>query len=72
MEPPRRSHLVELGYWSLAWSVPISIAIGYGLGWWLDERLGTSPWLQVVGFFLGAAAALVQLLQMAGKDRDQH
>ncbi len=50
-------------FWLLAWSVPLSIAIGYGVGWWLDQRLGTEPWLQVAGFMLGAAAGLAQILQ---------
>ena len=26
------------------------------LGWWLDKRLGTSPWLLLVLVFVGAAA----------------
>ncbi|MFW6437433.1 MAG: AtpZ/AtpI family protein [Armatimonadota bacterium] len=57
-------------YWILAWSVPISVAIGYGFGWWLDQRFGTEPWLQIVGFLIGAAAGLVQILQISGSDDD--
>lgn len=49
----------------------MSIAIGYGLGWWLDERLDTAPWLQVAGFVVGAAAGLAQLLQTAGNRHDR-
>ena len=45
-------------------------AIGYGAGWWLDQRFGTEPYLQIVGFLLGAAGGLVQLLQLANKDDD--
>lgn len=55
-------------YWLLAWSVPLSIMIGYGAGWWLDERLGTEPWLQIVGFLLGAAAGVAQILQLSQTD----
>ena len=55
-------------YWLLAWSVPISIGIGYGAGWWLDNRFGTEPWLQIVGFLLGAAAGMVQILQISDGD----
>lgn len=54
----------------LAWTLPIAIMIGYGAGWWLDRRFGTDPWLQIVGFLLGAAAGLVQLLQIANRDDD--
>lgn len=57
-------------YWMLAWTLPIAIMIGYGAGWWLDRRFGTDPWLQIVGFLLGAAAGLVQLLQIANRDDD--
>lgn len=57
-------------HWILAWSVPISIAIGYGAGWWLDRYFGTEPWLQIVGFLLGAAAGLAQILQTTHADED--
>jgi F0F1-type ATP synthase assembly protein I len=57
-------------YWILAWSVPISVGIGYGGGWWLDHRFGTEPWLQIAGFLIGAAAGLVQILQLLGSDED--
>jgi F0F1-type ATP synthase assembly protein I len=65
----RRSSLVSgAGYWLLAWSVPISVGIGWGVGWLLDERLGTAPWLQVIGFLLGAAAGLKQILSLSDKN----
>jgi len=72
MSPPGRSQLEAARYWLLAWSIPLSIAIGYGLGWWLDGRLNTTPWLQVAGFLLGAAAGLAQLLRMAGGSDDRN
>ncbi len=56
------------GHWLLAWSVPISIGIGYGVGWWLDSHFGTEPWLQIVGFFVGAAAGMAQILQLLRSD----
>ncbi len=70
MGGPRRSLLSGASYWMLAWTLPIAIMIGYGAGWWLDRRFGTEPWLQIVGFLLGAAAGLVQLLQIAGAQDD--
>jgi len=72
MKPPRRFHPDELAAWSLAWAIPISIGLGYALGWWLDKRFGTSPWLQIIGFILGTVAALVQVLQTARTDRKRH
>ncbi len=68
MKRSRSSLISGAGYWLLAWAIPISIAIGWGGGWWLDQRFGTEPWLQVVGFLLGAAAGLAQILQLSGSD----
>ncbi|MBK7876673.1 MAG: AtpZ/AtpI family protein [Planctomycetes bacterium] len=33
------------------------------LGGWLDSRLGTRPWLLVVGIFVGAALGFYSLLK---------
>jgi F0F1-type ATP synthase assembly protein I len=40
-----------------AFSIPIAIGIGY----WLDSRLGTSPWLLLAGVVVGLGAALRRL-----------
>jgi F0F1-type ATP synthase assembly protein I len=34
---------------------------GLYLGQWLDRRLGTAPWLLIVGVFLGAAASFYSM-----------
>ncbi|MGI5817949.1 MAG: AtpZ/AtpI family protein [Armatimonadota bacterium] len=70
MRGPRSPLMKGASYWILAWSVPISIAIGYGVGWWLDGYLGTEPWLQIVGFMLGALAGIAQILQQTDNDED--
>lgn len=36
----------------------LSIAVGFFAGRYADERLGTAPWLSVVGFLFGVAAAV--------------
>ena len=33
------------------------------LGWWLDSRFGTRPWLLVAGVLLGGVLAFVSLLR---------
>jgi len=71
MKRKRSSLMAGAGYWLLAWSVPISIGIGWGIGWLLDERFGTAPWLQVVGFLLGAVAGLKQILSLADNSDDK-
>ena len=55
---PRPAHLELLG---IAWNFGWPIATGVLLGYWLDERLGTSPGL-TLGFGIGAMAAAVQRL----------
>lgn len=52
------------GYWGMAGGgVELAIAILLGLfgGQWLDRRLGTGPWLLILGVFLGAAAGFYNL-----------
>ena len=53
--------------WTLAVLFPASLAAGALLGWWLDRMFHTSPWLTVVGLFLGAAAAFLNLAQFVKK-----
>jgi F0F1-type ATP synthase assembly protein I len=36
-----------------------------GLGWWLDSRLKTTPWLMIAGAGLGFAAGLWLLIRAA-------
>lgn len=38
-----------------------SIGIFGLLGWWLDRKLGTGPWLLVVLIFVGAGAAFYSM-----------
>lgn len=35
----------------------LSVAIGYIGGWWLDEKLGTAPYLSLLGLLAGVGAA---------------
>jgi ATP synthase protein I len=34
----------------------VSVAAGYAIGWWLDRRLGTGPYLTVLLLLCGVAA----------------
>ena len=40
----------------------VSVALGALLGWYLDGRWGTSPWLTLVGTLLGTGAGLYEVL----------
>jgi hypothetical protein len=47
-----------VGSWgTLGLEIALSVVIGYFGGRWLDLRFGTGPWLSVLGFFFGCAAA---------------
>ncbi len=38
-------------------SIVLAIFIGAGIGYWLDGKLGTFPYLSIIFFCLGIAAA---------------
>lgn len=47
-----------------------AVALGALGGNWLDHKLGTAPWLLIVGFLLGTIAGFMQMariIAVAGK-----
>ena len=59
-----RSTAMELGrYAGLGLQFAASLALFGALGWWLDSRLSTDPWLMILGMLGGAALAFVSLLR---------
>lgn len=42
---------------------PIAIGLGFMGGYWLDGRLDTAPWLSLLGFGFGVAAAIRNLMR---------
>lgn len=69
----------DRGWWrafaeitALGLTFPLTIAAGYGLGWWLDRKLGTGPWLTIVLTGLGVTGAFVQLFRLGARnDRNE-
>ena len=43
----------------LQWA--LSVLLFLGVGAWLDQKLGTTPWLLVIGAFVGAGAGSYSL-----------
>ena len=67
-EKKPESVLRELGkYGALGLEMAISVVIGMGVGWWLDRKLGTAPWLMVVWLGFGFAAGVRSLWRSAKK-----
>ncbi|MCH7806179.1 MAG: AtpZ/AtpI family protein [Proteobacteria bacterium] len=45
----------------------LAVMVGGAIGWYLDKRLGTTPWLFVIFFFLGVAAGFRNVYKAAQK-----
>ena len=55
---------------SIGMSFVFALVLGFGGGYWLDNVLGTKPWLSFIGFFLGLAAGVLnvyRVLQLASE-----
>jgi F0F1-type ATP synthase assembly protein I len=68
MARPKRSAMATVAvYLSLAVMLPVSMAVGYGIGFFLDEKFGTH-FLYLVFLILGIVSGLVQLLRQVMRD----
>jgi F0F1-type ATP synthase assembly protein I len=47
------------------------VLLGLGAGYWLDRRLGTSPWLFLVGATLGLVAGFYQFYKTVAGRKNQ-
>jgi F0F1-type ATP synthase assembly protein I len=54
-------------YMSLAFMLPASALLGYGLGYLLDKEFATT-WLYLAGLILGIVAGFVQLIRQLMRD----
>lgn len=74
-EPSRRNWAADVGpFLTLGIQLAVAVVAFFFLGRWLDEKLGTAPWLMIGGLFLGSAGGLVQFFRTAstlGKKEDE-
>lgn len=49
---------------SIGMLIMVSIAIGLGFGYWLDTKLGTTPWFAFVFTLFGLAAGLYESVRI--------
>ena len=71
-EPRRKSSQPEdLSGWfrmtGLGLEFIVAVAVVGGIGWWADKRLGTLPWLTLVGVAIGFAIGLWTVVKAAMK-----
>jgi len=59
-------------YYDLVIRFPATVILPALLGWWADKKLGTDPWLVVVGFHLGLAAAFWTLYATFRTKKNKH
>jgi len=52
-------------YGTVGIEVVLSVLVGFIGGYWLDGKLGTSPWLTLIGLAYGIAAAARALYRAA-------
>jgi len=52
---------------TVGFSFVFAIAIGAGLGWYLDKSFGTAPWMFLLFFALGVAAGILNVYRTAGR-----
>lgn len=45
------------------------VIAGSAIGWFLDQWLGTKPWLFILFFLLGTAAGMLNLIRVAGREK---
>lgn len=54
-----------LKHGSIGIEMGLSVVIGYGMGWWIDEKFETQPWFTTVFTVIGIFAGVRSMLQMS-------
>ena len=49
---------------TIGMSFVFALVLGFGAGYWLDNTLGTRPWLTFIGFFFGLAAGVLNVYRV--------
>lgn len=70
--PEGRKQLRQVGRIStIGIEIALSIVVGILGGRWLDSKLGTSPYLTIIGLILGVVAGFRSLFQVAQQERER-
>lgn len=64
----------QLGpYMTMGITLAASMCAFGALGWWLDGRFGTTPWLLAAGAIIGATGGMISVIRTAvasGRKKD--
>ena len=52
---------------ALGFEIIIDMTLGYFGGWWLDNKLHSTPWLKWIGFGAGIGAGIKALVRVTRK-----
>ena len=59
-------------YWKhaqIGFELAVSVLLGFAAGYWLDGKMGTSPWLMLAGATGGMAAGFYLVIkELIGKE----
>lgn len=66
MEEPKRTWAADIGpFLTLGIQLALAVIVFFFAGKWLDDWLGTAPWLMLAGIALGITGGLTQFLRTA-------
>ena len=72
-DPSKKSRRGEYAQFALLGAVPAVLlagpAVGFFAGQWADGKLGTDPWLQMIGVFVGFGAAGIEIAKLVKKSQ---
>jgi len=58
-------------YGTVGLDFAVAVAIGTYGGWWLDKKLGWTPWLTIAGLLFGVAAGFNVLYKAAKRLKEE-
>ncbi len=64
-KPRARAAYETLSVASVGLEMGLAVVIGWALGWYLDEQLGTDPYLTIVFLVCGVAAGFKGMIRVA-------
>ena len=70
-EKNSRSAMTQLApYMGMGFQLAAAMVLFGAIGWWLDGKFGTAPWLLAAGCVLGAAGGMTSLIRTSLKKPD--